>query len=226
MNVSGVSSNYYAYGTNASGAGQGAASGGASQGAEQMAQQLFSKLDTDGDGAVTESEMETAMQQMGPPPMMMMGPPPDMSVEDASSVDGSSSADSRASELFAAADTNGDGTVTEAELEAAMEKMHKSHHGQPPGGAQESAFDPSAMASELFAQADADGDGSVTEAELKAAMEKMGPPSMTGGSSQNASGTDTSWLSAQGMGAYQDSLLQYMALSAGYGSQQGVSVTA
>jgi hypothetical protein len=54
----------------------------------------------------------------------------------------------------------------------------------------------------------------------------MGLSAGTNGSSQDTSAAGADWLSAQGLGAYQDSLMQYAALSAAYGSQQGFSVTA
>lgn len=96
----------------------------------------FSQADTDGDGLVTKEELVAMVEggkPEGPPPGMdgEMGPPPGGSVGDmaaaimeeldSDSDGGLSSSETAASEeVFDAMDTNEDGVVSQAELEAAM----------------------------------------------------------------------------------------------------------
>jgi Ca2+-binding EF-hand superfamily protein len=67
--------------------------------------EFFNKLDTDGNGSITESEFTSSMQNLrgpqGPPP----GPPPP-----------------KPEEMFKEADTDSDGKVTKDELKTAMSK--------------------------------------------------------------------------------------------------------
>jgi Ca2+-binding EF-hand superfamily protein len=88
------------------------------------ADQMMSIFDLDQDGAITQSEQteaseewekhmaslmeEAGMRPMGPPP-----PPPDMSSELSELVE----------EIFAAMDTDGDGSISKTEYEAAMEAL-------------------------------------------------------------------------------------------------------
>ena len=75
------------------------------------AQSLFTKLDTDGDGKVSQSELESALSGSG--------------------VD-SSSADA----LFSKLDRNGDGSIDQGELTSATRRGHgHHHHGMAAGGA-------------------------------------------------------------------------------------------
>jgi Ca2+-binding EF-hand superfamily protein len=92
--------------------------------------------------------------------------------------------DQMASQLLAQMDTDGNGSISQSELTAALQAM-----GPPPmmmGGLSSSnvsgTTDASSvngtsgvdsMASKLFAQADTNGTGSITADQLKAAMEKM-----------------------------------------------------
>lgn len=90
----------------------------------------FEAIDSDGDGSVSESELGSFMQAMGPPPPPP--PPPaeassdasssDTSSTDTSSTSSSSGSSSAASKAFDAMDTNQDGSVSEAELEAYLAK--------------------------------------------------------------------------------------------------------
>jgi Ca2+-binding EF-hand superfamily protein len=112
----------------------------------KASEKVFSLIDADGDGLLTQEEMLAA----GPPPGMQgMGKPPkDVSPEEAaahriekldSDGDGALSAsESRApEEVFDAIDTNQDGIVSQAELEAAMvtikQAMETSDLGRGPG---------------------------------------------------------------------------------------------
>ncbi len=109
-------------------------------------QKVFSLADADGDGLLTREEMLAA----GPPPGMggKGKPPKDVSPEDAAAhiiekrdADGDgaiSAAESKApEEVFDAIDTNQDGIVSKAELEAAMvtikQAMEENDLGRGPG---------------------------------------------------------------------------------------------
>jgi hypothetical protein len=94
------------------------ASGGGSQ---SIADQLFSKLDTNGDGSVSKSELESAFQ----------------SVASANGTD-PTTATQQADDLFAKLDTNGDGSVSQTEVEQGMRPHghhHHHHHAASSGGA-------------------------------------------------------------------------------------------
>lgn len=90
--------------------------GGGKVNSDGTSDDLYSKIDTDGDGKVSESEFEsfqTKMQEDGPPP-----PPPTDETSDASETTQSS-----LESLFGTADTDGDGTISEDEASAFMEKV-------------------------------------------------------------------------------------------------------
>jgi EF-hand domain pair len=76
----------------------------------QSPSQLFSKIDTDGDGKISQSEFETALTGAG-----------------------ASKADADA--LFAKLDANGDGSVTQSEMPGAKGAHGHHHHGHGGGGA-------------------------------------------------------------------------------------------
>jgi Ca2+-binding EF-hand superfamily protein len=113
---------------------------------------IFSKVDTNQDGVIDDSEDQTAFQQMqangpgGPPPG---GPPPDAS--------------KMAADIFKSTDTDSDGKITKAELTKSLTQSGQSSSD-------------SSKVDELFKAADTDGDGTITQAELAAYMEKMQPP--------------------------------------------------
>jgi hypothetical protein len=78
------------------------------------AQSLFAKLDTDGDGKVSQSELESALNPSG--------------VDTAS-----------ADALFTKLDRNGDGSIDQGELTSATRRGHgRHHHGMAAGGAGDS----------------------------------------------------------------------------------------
>jgi Ca2+-binding EF-hand superfamily protein len=113
---------------------------------------LFTKVDTNQDGSLDESEVATFAEKMSE----MTG----------------QSAD--AAEMMAKFDTDEDGTVTESEFSAAR------HQGppppppggmMPPGGMQ--ASDTTETTSSLISSLDSDGDGSVSEDEFKVGLNTM-----------------------------------------------------
>lgn len=111
----------------------------------QIQDQMFSKLDTDGDGSVSLSELEdTAAKAAG---------------GTASAAD-----TSKLEALFQSADTDGDGKLTESELDAQFRSLAPdtmSHMVQMQGQAPPSP-------DEVFAKADSDGSGSLSLDEFKA----------------------------------------------------------
>lgn len=112
----------------------------------------FSKVDTNQDGCIDETEDKAAFEQMlkngppGGPSRRPPGGPPDMS--------------KMASDLFKLVDTDSDGKVTKDELTQALSKS-----------------DSNLSVEDLLKNLDADEDGSITESELagglKAAFEQM-----------------------------------------------------
>lgn len=117
---------------------------------------LFSSIDGDGDGSVTQTELDDFMKANapagGPPPP----PPPDEASENS---EGDPSSD-----LFAALDADQSGGVSETELSDFLSKASSSS---------------STDSSSLFGSIDSDSDGSITQAELQAYMQSQrpeGPP--------------------------------------------------
>lgn len=117
---------------------------------------LFSSIDSDGDGSVTQTELDGFMKSNapagGPPPP----PPPDEASENS---EGDPNSD-----LFAALDADQSGGVSESELSDFLSKASSSS---------------STDSSSLFGSIDSDSDGSITEAELQAYMQSQrpeGPP--------------------------------------------------
>lgn len=82
-----------------------------------IASQLVKSLDTDGDGQVSQNEIQSALQQAG--------------------------VNSDVSTAFASADSDGDGKLSLAELTTAvgLSRAHHHHGGPPPGGPPPSASD-------------------------------------------------------------------------------------
>jgi Ca2+-binding EF-hand superfamily protein len=144
------------------------------------ADEVFSKVDTNQDGAIDQSEDKVAFEQMGKqrPPG---GPPPAGAKPDASEM---------ADTIFKEADTNGDGKVSSAELSAYLS-----------GEVDQSDLD------QFIKALDSDEDGSITQSELekglKTLMEQNGPPpppdDRSGGYDKSGNSTERSsstWLSA------------------------------
>jgi len=139
---------------------------------KQMRQEMFTKMDTNADGSVDKTEMQTYADEMA------------SSTGETMNVD----------EMFAMMDTDSNGLISQAESEAAPPPP-------PPPGGGEDPFDEidsdddgyittdelqsfldemssttgatSPSVEEIFAQQDTDGDGLISRAESDAAMEKM-----------------------------------------------------
>lgn len=119
---------------------------------QQMRQAMFSKLDEDGDGTISSSELSSATK----------------------SSSSSSGQSLSASKILSALDTDQDGSITSSEFnagmdsfESAMKTMAQSSgfqgmQGMPPGP-------PPGDGEDMFSKMDSDGDGSVSKSEFEAA---------------------------------------------------------
>jgi Ca2+-binding EF-hand superfamily protein len=143
----------------------------------QLAQTLFSQIDGNGDGSISQSELEQAVTKAG-------------------------GTKEGADALYAKLDPNGTGSVSEQQfsnsLTQAMPHHHHHHHdggdqaasatdnGNAGGGAADaltSLFNadgggagnsPTQIAQNMFAQSDLNGDGAITQSELEQAVTKAG----------------------------------------------------
>lgn len=152
-------------------------------------QEIFSQADTNEDGSIDSSEFAAMLESMPPPP-----PPPS----------GSSSSEASSSEdLFASIDTDGDGSLSQEELEANAEKMREEMRNKfdlasllgTPGQAEGED-----SKEDLFSKIDTDGDGVISEDEFTAHEQKMreGIPSLAAGSDEQSASdsTDSSVLTS------------------------------
>ena len=156
-----------------SGGAMGGCSGGGGGGgrARAAADELFSKLDSDGDGSVSKSELESAFQSIA-----------------AANGGDATTATQQADDLFAKLDSDGDGAVSQSETEQAM-RPHGHHPHRPPP--------PSAGASsdDAFKQLDANGDGVISKDEFAAAT---GQGTAARGTAGDATGSDNAGSSNTG----------------------------
>jgi Ca2+-binding EF-hand superfamily protein len=120
---------------------------------------MLSAMDTDGDGSVSESELDTYMKANGP----QGGPPPPPPGDAAEGSD-------PASDLFSAMDADGDGSVTQSELSDFLAAAKTDDT------ASSDASSSASEASETFDAIDTDQDGSISQAELEAYMKTQAPP--------------------------------------------------
>jgi Ca2+-binding EF-hand superfamily protein len=177
--------------------------GGASASSEETAStdtssktsELFAKTDTDGDGTLSADEFATAMAQMqagGPPP-----PPPPPS--DSTSEEDSDSVSS----LFASVDTDGDGVVSLAELQASLTKStDDSSDTETTDATTSTDSTTSSQFSSLLTALDTDGDGSLSEDEFSEAFRQVPPPpppDFGGAYGESLSGSDDQGLSFEGV---------------------------
>ncbi|MBB4568886.1 EF-hand domain-containing protein [Rhizobium leucaenae] len=110
---------------------------------EDQATSLFKSFDTSDTGSLTTDQLASAMQANRQPPAPPSGETPD---------------DSQISSMFSAMDTDGNGSVSEAEFVAAR-----------PSDVSED------QATNMFDSLDTSGSGSLTESQFETAM-KAGPP--------------------------------------------------
>ena len=126
-------------------------------GGQASAADLVKQYDSDGDGSLNADELGKTMQSVLPPP------PSTMAFAQSRS-EGAGSTGQAGDDLFGKVDTDGDGGVSQTELQALLEKMSG-------GTASQTGVD----SDELFSQLDADGDGSLSQAEFDAGRPSGGP---------------------------------------------------
>ncbi|MDK9698016.1 MAG: EF-hand domain-containing protein [Siculibacillus sp.] len=117
-------------------------------------EELFSKLDSDGSGGLSSSELQTFVDTLSSDTRGAL-----LSAQEASTTTETTSTNS-GEDLLAALDQDGDGAVSSDELESGMKPDRPPPGGPPPMG------DPAEAVSDLFGDIDADGDGSISETEL------------------------------------------------------------
>jgi hypothetical protein len=175
------------------------------------AQSLFSQLDTDGDGSISKSEFENALNQSG--------------------VD-TSSADA----LFSKLDRNGDGSVSQSELSSSAHRGrghgHGHHHTQADGsgGAQGGDQGLSALLNASGAdgaktQTTTNSDGSSTTTITYADGSTVSMTTPAAEQNDGTSGGGGNGQSAGGSGS-NNMLEQLIKLQAQFVSQQGASISA
>ena len=119
--------------------------------AAKMTAKLMKKIDTDGDGSITKTEMAAFAQQ-----------------QSGSGLD--------VNKLFAKADSDGNGSISSSELSSAIEKVGK--HMRTHGG--EQPLNPTDMAKSMISKLDTDGNGTLSQSELEAMKNANGKgPSAT-----------------------------------------------
>ena len=145
---------------------------------QASAANLVKQYDANGDGSLNADELGKTLQSVLPPP------PSTMAFAQSRSGDSSSAATGQAGDdLFGKVDSDGNGSVSQTELQALLEAMS--------GG---TASKTGVSSDEVFSQLDADGDGSLSEAEFDAGrpsdaagdaggMQAMGMPPPPGGPS-------------------------------------------
>ncbi|MFT3829003.1 MAG: EF-hand domain-containing protein [Opitutaceae bacterium] len=143
-------------------------------------EELFAKMDADGDGAVSESELATGMEEMQQTAGSRPPPPPDGEQPPS------------ASELFAKIDADSDGQISLDELKTDFE----SHR---PAEAANTSATPDL--SELFSKLDSDSDGKIGESEFAKLLETMSQSrqqsfgkTYTNSAASTSSGSSTSLL--------------------------------
>lgn len=118
-------------------------------------QGVLSQADSDGDSKLSDSELISLMSQMGPPPRPEGG----MGMSQNGQEGAAGQAPPDPGELFSQLDTDGDGSISQAEFLA----------GRPDDVSEE-------QATQMWSRLDSSGVGSLSQEEFLSAMEKQGPP--------------------------------------------------
>lgn len=169
-------------GRNGTGAAESAGSA-ASAAATDRAKEAFSRLDTDGDGSLTQAEMEA-----GRPPPPNGGMAPDTmsallssqeSATGSGSATGSTANSNGLAELFSSLDADGDGSLSATEFEAAQ-GTQETRRGPPPGGPPPGGPLPDGQDGSQDGSGTTSGTGSAAS-QLLAMMEKALQSYMQGG---------------------------------------------
>ncbi len=150
-----------------------------------LASQVMSAVDSNGDGSLSLSEIETALGA------------------DTSTGAEASPIASAISQAFSQIDTNGDGEISSSELTSALDAQnqaqgaqqqqgpqgahHHHHHAHAGGGAPPNGDD---LASQLLGSADTDGDGTLSLSEIEGAL-GLSPTSSTSATSSTTAASST-----------------------------------
>jgi Ca2+-binding EF-hand superfamily protein len=149
-------------------------------------QQLFSAMDGNGDGSVSQSEMETYIQAQG-------------------------GTQSQADELFSSLDQNGSDALSETQLAGDVAQGHRAHHGHHHHGeASQTNSDASSstadLASQIFGALDGNQDGTLSSAELMAGTQNSNPASgPVSGSASNGNPDLLAQIDSNGNGSISNS---------------------
>lgn len=230
----------------------------------QIDSEMFSAIDSDGSGSLSQAELEAhqaAMEEqraaMGQEGASGMAPPSPPSADDLmasldSDGDGSLSVEESgvSSSTFDAIDTNGDGVISQAELEAYLASQMGSQEASseanglagrtgmappPPPSAEEmiaglDGDDDGELSSEefqidqaLFSQIDSDGSGTLSQAELEAHRSGMEAQRQA---DQQTAQTGQSYQQRYGLSAYQAQSGVSPWMLSSYGASGGISLTA
>lgn len=124
---------------------------------------LLASNDANGDGSLSGDELDSTLKNVLPPP------PSTMEFAQSRGMSGDT-ANQEGDDLFGKVDSDGDGAVSQEELQGLLEKMS--------GG---TASQTGVSSDEVFSQLDADGDGSLTQAEFEAGRPSGDQEQVAGG---------------------------------------------
>lgn len=151
-------------------------------------EEMFASLDTDGDGILSQSEMEAGKPEQPDGSKAGFSQNNLMSGEMMTELFSSFESEEEVEAFFTAADSDGDGTLTEEELTAAVESMMQetAPSGPPPSGPPPSGPPPSESSDEdtnaTYDAMDTNEDGTVSLEELLAAAKEAEEESQTSSS--------------------------------------------
>ncbi len=123
-----------------------------------LAGKALTDLDTDGDGTISEAELQKALGGTA-------------------SADGTSASSDQANKLFKKIDADGDGTISSDEWNSFQQKMKSHHHHYPQGvdamdASQDAASNANAtqsmqsLVAQLYKSIDTDGNGQLSQSEV------------------------------------------------------------
>lgn len=167
-------------------------------------EELFSKLDGDGSGGLSASELQSFVDKMSSDTRGAL-----LTTQEASTSSTSSTSATSAEDLLTAMDGDGDGSISQSELDAYMKASAPAGGPPPPPPPDDrigstAGTDPS---STVFSAIDADGDGSVSQTELADFLAAMKPDTSTSATDDAATTADGTATAAASSSADIASLL-------------------
>lgn len=163
---------------------------GASGSAETGAEALFGAIDQDADGSISEDEFSNFVENGKPPP-----PPP---MGEATGGASDTSETSGATDVFAAIDSDGDGSISQGELSSFLDQTIAGATTGDDGSTTSGTSGTSESASKTFDTMDTNKDGTVSEAELAAYLGSHAPDGPPPAAPSDAGSTSTSTVTAAG----------------------------